>query len=32
MPTLEVTTVANCTVRCTYCPQDALKAAAHAHT
>ena len=27
MPTLEVTTVASCTVRCTYCPQDALKAA-----
>jgi hypothetical protein len=27
MPTLELTTVASCTVRCTYCPQDALKAA-----
>ena len=27
MPTLEITTVASCTVRCTYCPQDALKAA-----
>jgi hypothetical protein len=27
MPCLEVTTVASCTVRCTYCPQDALKEA-----
>jgi Iron-sulfur cluster-binding domain len=25
MPTLEITTVASCTIRCTFCPQDALK-------
>lgn len=27
MPTLEITTMASCTVRCRYCPQDALAAA-----
>lgn len=27
MPTLEITTCARCTVRCTYCPQDKLEAA-----